>query len=61
MDNDRNATALAVARKIEKRIDDALAPLITEMKIMRWPVDYQRIVFQALAHKAMKLAQDGVK
>lgn len=49
-------SALQAAMQIQRRIDDAVAPLQTEMKVMKWKPEYQVIVWEALAHKVSALA-----
>ena len=46
--------AVKIAANIERRIADAIRPLETEMKIMKWDSEYRNIVWEALAQTALR-------
>jgi hypothetical protein len=48
-----------VARKIEAKIDRLLEPLVIEMRIMKWKPEYQAIIWEAIAHKALRRSIDA--
>jgi hypothetical protein len=50
-------TAEEVTRLIENRIDTLVQSLQTEMRIKKWRPEFQAIVWEALAHKALALAK----
>lgn len=47
-----SATAEAVAEKIAKKAEDALARLEREMVIMKWPQEFREIMWNAVSHAA---------
>lgn len=51
------AKATAPAAKLERKVDDLLAPLETEMRIMRWAPEYRVIMWEALGHRALERAK----
>jgi hypothetical protein len=51
------AKAAALAAKLERKVDDLLAPLETEMRIMRWAPDFRVIMWEAVGHKALERAK----
>jgi hypothetical protein len=50
------ASAKAVVAKIELKVDDLLAPLAREMRIMRWAPAYRAILWEAVMLEAQKRA-----
>lgn len=40
--------AIALSKRINDKVDDLFAPLEREMKIMRWPAQYQSILWEAV-------------
>lgn len=50
--------AMAMTRKINRKVDDLLAPLEREMKIMQWPAEYRSIVWEAVLLGAKQRLED---
>ncbi len=48
--------AQALADKITAKAADALSGLDREMTIMKWPAEYRRIMWEAVAHEAANRA-----
>lgn len=46
------AKALEMSKKIARKIDDLLEPLQREMRIMKWPSEYQAIMWEAVMMEA---------
>ena len=46
--------AVKIAANIERRIADAIRPLETEMKIMKWDPEYCNIAWETLALTALR-------
>ena len=49
--------AIKVAAQIEQMASDTLAPLAKHMRILKWPAEYQAIVWGAVAEKALRLSE----
>lgn len=45
-------SAEALAAKIEAKIDRLLEPLVREVAIMKWPPDFQVIIWEAVMESA---------
>ena len=45
--------AEALAEKIKAKVIDALDPIATEMKIMKWRPEFQAIMWEAVMMEAM--------
>jgi hypothetical protein len=50
--------AMAMMRKINRKVDDLLAPLEREMTIMQWPAEYRSIMWQAVLLGAKQRMED---
>ena len=50
--------AMAMTRKINRKVDDLLAPLEREMKIMQWPAEYRSIMWEAVLLGAKQRLED---
>jgi len=46
-------------RKIAAKATAALAPLEREMRIMKWPGEFQAILWEVVAAQAMELAKEA--
>jgi hypothetical protein len=46
-----------LAAKLVRKVDELLAPLETEMRIMRWAPDFRVIMWEAVGHKALERAR----
>ena len=55
------AQAKKAAKAIEKRIEDATRKLEVEMRIMDWKPEYRVIVWEALARRAWRLAEEATR
>lgn len=55
------AKAKALVAKIDAKVVDLLAPLATEMRIMKWAPEYEAILWEHVAVKAMARARDAVE
>ena len=44
--------AIAMVHKINRKVDDLLAPLAAEMEIMKWPTEYQAILWESVMLEA---------
>jgi hypothetical protein len=44
--------AMAMVQKINRKVDDLLEPLQREMRIMKWPAEYQSILWEAVMLEA---------
>jgi hypothetical protein len=49
---------MAMMRKINRKVDDLLAPLEREMTIMQWPAEYRSIMWQAVLLGAKQRMED---
>ena len=47
-----------MTRKINRKVDDLLAPLEREMKIMQWPAEYRSIMRKAVLLGAKQRLED---
>jgi hypothetical protein len=54
--SDHEAKALALAEKIAAKAEEALAGLDREMAIMKWPPEFRKIMWDAVAHLAARYA-----
>ena len=50
--------AMAMTRKINRKVDELLAPLEREMKIMQWPAEYRSIMWEAVLLGAKQRMED---
>lgn len=48
------AKALEMSKKIARKVDDLLLPLTLEMKVMKWPPEYQAILWEAVMLEAKR-------
>ncbi len=46
--------AIDMSKKIARKVDDLLAPLEWEMKIMQWPAEYRSILWEAVMLEAKR-------
>lgn len=46
------AKAMEMAKKVSAKIDRLLEPLEREMRIMKWPAEYQSIMWEAVMLEA---------
>jgi hypothetical protein len=51
------AKAIALAAKIETKVEILLAPMETEMRIMQWAPEYRAIMWEAIGRKALERAK----
>lgn len=49
----------AVAEKIAARAAEVCAPLALEMELRKWPADFRKIMWDAVAHHATILATEA--
>ena len=49
-------TADELARRISAKVDQLLAPLDIEIRAMKWPCEYQVIMWEAVGREALKRA-----
>ena len=45
---------MALVRKIQLKVEDTLAPLAREMRVMQWPAEYRAIMWEAVMLEARK-------
>jgi hypothetical protein len=50
--------AMAMTRKINRKVDELLAPLEREMTIMQWPAEYRAIMWEAVLLGAKQRMED---
>ena len=50
--------AMAMTRKINRKVDELLAPLEREMTIMQWPAEYRSIMWEAVLLAAKQRWED---
>lgn len=50
----------AVAEKLAAKAAELCAPLEMEMRLRKWPADFQRIMWDAVAHHANILAAESI-
>lgn len=51
--------AVKLAEKIKIKADTTLRILELEMRAMKWPNEYRTIVWEAVAHEAMRRAEEA--
>jgi hypothetical protein len=47
---------IALAKKIEQKATDALSAVRLEARMMKWPTDMTRIVFEEISRRALRIA-----